>query len=232
MTQETENLIRGYYQEYKLDSRAQEYLRKYLRELGATTTIAQLLLARLDLNAGTMTTYAPREIDLERLHAFIDYGFMGQPLKQAGISLTKMKIAPVYDFWLIPMIRDFLAKREDHFCIFSEISARAGDRLVDRTLTNLAIYKQELYHFIDSTNVSKESIDQVFSWIDNLFIVGVLTSLPVGHHSLQHKETISLPILEQIVDRTEKIIVSAYDGEGNLVWHRVRTKLFMGERPS
>jgi hypothetical protein len=220
MTQETGDLIRGYYKEFTLDSRAHEYLKKYLRELVATTTIARLLLTQSDLDAGSITTYAHRELGLERLHAFTDYGFMGQPLKQVDISLAKMKIVPVYDFWLIPVIRDFLAKQENHLCVFAKISARAGDRLVDRTPTNLAIYREELYHFIGTANVSIERIDQIFSWIDSLFIVGVLTSLPVGQHSLYHKQTISLSILEQLVDRAEKLIISAYDGEGNLIWHR------------
>jgi len=80
----------------------------------------------------------------------------------------------------------------------------------------------EIYHLLIGAGHTNEKIKNTISWAESAIpLIGVLTSLPSEDHRFFTNSKLTSEIVEIIVERTEELVVGAYDGEGYLIWHRV-----------
>jgi len=187
--------------------------------------LSNLVARYVPVEIGKVETFTHRSIEKHKLIQF-ERGGIGQKLPENFNNFpkddSKWAIDPVINFFVAPIIQEFLAKKSENVCILEHIDARPSDTFMkkskDDPIFTLTDNDSDVYYFIDDKDTSivtiREAFDCVTSWSEIVF----LSSMTNGLSSLRKSQKIDLENLEKIAKRTEKIIISAYDGEGYLIW--------------
>jgi hypothetical protein len=126
---------------------------------------------------------------------------------------------PNLDALLVSRIATHLKSHHLAICMFENALAHANDPWLYQSKVHTLICGQDVYHFLtneDDPNLIQLTVKKARSIEPPL--VGVLSesssppSFPDGR--------IKLSDLRRIAERTEQLLVGAYDGEGFLVWHK------------
>jgi hypothetical protein len=208
--------------EYTLGPEAIDYISD---RLSYGHTLAKLLLDSIDLNAGKVVTYLPPGLTIDQLTDFRGPGVLPMPPESEWIHIThdddrKSILVPVpkENSDLLSIIQDFLSEGNDRICIFENFPARASDPWVARDQSKLLIFGDEVYHPLYEDRIERNDIEQAIIDAASFEVIGILSSLADLYTELKGKNKITYDQLKTLSERTEKIIVGAYDCEGYLIW--------------
>ncbi|MCJ7547301.1 MAG: hypothetical protein MUP30_10850, partial [Deltaproteobacteria bacterium] len=182
------------------------------------------LLKIFDFEKGRAITAFPLDIDPEEAKDFED-GILPEPPKSEWRRVVEpdgsqwiMIPKPNMDFWLASTIRMYLTIEDKRLCIFENALASPSDPWIPLKKSQIFTFKDEVYHFLLSSDVSGKKIEQTLRDAASHRFIGVMTSVPRKTSFPKNGHEISFEELKVFVERSEKIIVGAYDGEGYLIW--------------
>jgi hypothetical protein len=216
--------------EIRLGPEAIEYIKDRLAQ---GKTLASLLLERRDLDGGEVVTFLPSNADLERISNFSQGGVLPTPPPETHQHYTtpdgtKTVLVPVpgTSSHLVTTIQEFLKQGEGRICLFESAVARPTDGFLSspnaqdlRVLT----FEENVYYFLTEDDLDREKINKTVSYAISYLVIGVFAQLSKEDQFLPIEQQITrgeitLDDLKLLAERTEKIIVGAYDGEGYLIW--------------
>lgn len=215
------------YREIALGLEANAYMQKRMAD---GKTLAKYLLQRSDLSIGRVMTFVPPDVEVKKgeLINFEHGQLLPEPPPETHMrqleddgSITRIVPIPNTNALLTQMIQGFLMKRSGHICIMEEgVFERSSPCVASFTVPWLAS-DEKLYYILTCTN-SEDEIEQVIKKAHNFYpgLIGVMTSLPEGHHLALEAKKITPEELKLLAERAEKIILGAYDGEGYLIWSK------------
>jgi hypothetical protein len=217
------NKITDYYKEIQLGDEAYDYFVNEHLPFGIS--YSKYLIEEISKNKGRISTFLPAIIQddnltrfTESIKASIPESFYSE-LNSTGLKTPN--IDPIDEYWVLPLIRTFLQKDKQNLCIIEEHEIIKGDSSLEKSPSHWISYGDEIYYIISGINTSFDSILNVFGWVGSwTFICGLCRlpqkfGLPFSKHSLDEEE------IRSLAQNTEKIIISAYDQEGYLVWHKL-----------
>lgn len=182
-------------------------------ELGNGGVYAKRLL-RLPLDGGKVYSYLPVSVDPASIRNFAWSTYLDHGVKMLHEVYPK----------IVSQITSFLSNQENRYAIFSTY-ASVGDGFLDKdkTLARYVSYNSNVYFCISSKNHSKENIMYALKFAAGWPRIHGLTSLPSNVQPLQSRQALTKKQMNYLADRTDYIIIGAYDGEGYLVWGRDKT---------
>jgi hypothetical protein len=189
-------------------------------------TLAKFLLEQFDLNAGRITTFLPSNVSPQAAEDFMSGGkFPAEPpvvaITKEGERVTMQRI-PNCNEHLVRIIEAFISEREGRACVFEDALAAPGDPFLSRSVAQLLVYGNEVYHLLIGRDVRTRTMSQALSQAHSIPIfIGVLTSV-VDENNLVGPSPRSITAVElrAFAEGTERIIVGAYDGEGYVLWSK------------
>ncbi|MBI1923433.1 hypothetical protein HYR99_04195 [Candidatus Poribacteria bacterium] len=194
------------YREVSLPTEANKYIRECLED---GNSLAKHLLTQLERESGRVVTFLPHGVAPGTTQQF----------KSGGVTSAKES-----ESWLVTLIQASLSRGEGCLCFLENALARPSDPILSSSKTRILIFRDEIYHFLSERDVESEKIRQTIRRAESphLFI-GIVTSLPKERSFPYEARKVTITsdeLLRDLAERTEKIVVGAYDGEGYLVWNK------------
>ncbi len=220
------------YNEIKLDTEAIEYIKDRLAD---GKTLAKFLLEQRNLDSGEVITFLPPHANLERLKNFSG-GVLPTPPPETHHYYTtpdgtKSVMVPVPNTrpHLVTIIQEFLKQGDGHLCLFEHALASPADDFLsspDEQDLRVRTFEDDVYFLLIGNDLDREKIDKTIRYVTSYLIIGVLVcpleednflslDQKIAYGKITHDE------LKLLAQRTEKIIVGAYDGESYLIWSDV-----------
>ena len=215
------------FQEISLGHEAIEYIRKRLEQ--RWRTLCEYVLEKIELETGQVTTPIAEGGHIEEIYDFeggrvVPTAPESEWYRGTGPDGQKFIAIPkhVVDAHVVEAIRSFLGARKGGICILEDAMGRPGDRGLQLNKSYFVTFQNEVYHLLIGRELSDSEIVQSMSEAEHAYppLFGILTSLPDAGHTFFTTHKLTPDILRVMAERTEKIIVGAYDGEGYLIWHR------------
>ena len=202
------------FREISLGPEAIDYVRDRLE---SGNTLSTLLLKVHDLKVGRIVTKLPLVVDDEKAKDFET----GGKLPPIVGEFTSLEPVPNTDSVLLEEIRRFLTEADNNVCIFENASAKPGDPFLQSLQTRFSIFDNEIYHLLCPSDIDDDRILKTIGSARSWLFIGAMTSASDARGGLcSEKKELSESDLNLLAERTKKIIVGAYDGEGFLVWSR------------
>lgn len=190
------------YHEVYFTEEANRYLMEYLQYGHHLDT---QLLTQLDLKKGKVTAFLPADVDPE----------IAQRFSEGGIAR-----ATESESCLVAMIQKCLTNGEGRLCVFEDPLAHPEDPFPAECNARRLILGKEVYYYLTPKDLEHIQIRRTIREAEHPnFFLGVMTSIPPGNVFPQTVGIITTDEIHVLVERTEKIFVGAYDGEGYLIWH-------------
>lgn len=213
--------MRTQFKKFYLGAAGIKFVRQYLSN---GLTLAQLLLERLPLDRGTVTTYLPEEVTKEEAEEFESGGKIktDPSLRETRVSEDGRKwiFTPVQDnlALIMPHLLAYMFENHDRICIFENASGGAEDPCIVKIHSNIYLYHNEVYHFVNPANIDSSSIETAIRKARSYRLLGVGTSVNGEKYRDTQKRTVNIEELKMFAKNTEILVVRAYDGEGYLIW--------------
>lgn len=203
------------YKEVVVPSSAITYLINHHLFYGLT--LAKKLAVNPTLYEGVVTTFLP-PVNIDKLDLLNNYEFSIQQFFSERISIDVVKKE-----WLLPMILSHLKQNDSqrYLCVIEEHDEKRGSPNLATAPNKIILYGDEIYHVVFDQLASMENLSISFDWSTSWFFTVVLTSLD-NSCSLEEISEFAISEIELLASRVEKIIISAYDKESYLVWHKSR----------
>ncbi len=214
------------FREIELGAAGQSYLHKSLQH---GKHLAKNVLRDVQFAHGRVTTYLPENVTDESAKEF-ELGGKLPPIGErhdfdrAGRKWT-MEAKPNTDSWLVKDILEFTAENRSGICIFEDLQfSPSSPWLFSSKAKDLKWVSCEgqLFYLIPASERDEKVIKKTIraahaSW----YFLCVMASLP----TLPEKQwlvdrSISPAHLKSIAQAAERIVMSAYDGEGYVEWKR------------
>lgn len=198
---------------YSLDCEAVKYIENVLR---GGRTLSRYLLECLDLNKGKVVTFLPegiQDIDIKNFE-------VGGKLKVPTETIvhkpgTIAYPIPITDSFLAEIVQTSIFSRESGVCILEDATRSPRDMFKTSVDDQMLVLDDEVYYLLTKKNIDKEMITKTISVANSLWhFVCVMTSWP----NKPEKKNISNNDIKDLVKKTEKLAIGAYDGEGYLIW--------------
>jgi hypothetical protein len=107
----------------------------------------------------------------------------------------------------------------DHFSLLENSLAAPSDPWLERAKSRILVHGDEVYHLASHTEQTYEDVLNAVSEANNVTgLVGMVGRIPGGAASPSVAGSISSAALEIIGRSAECVFVSAYDGEGYVIW--------------
>ncbi len=212
-------------EERSLGPEALEYIRECLAE---GKTLARHLLERVDLESGTVTTFLPSDVSKEAASQFRTGGKLERDPETFVYrtapdgSRVRWEPVPNTDPWLVSIVQAFLRAAEGRVCILENALARPSDPGLSRFQSRLLAFEDEVYHVLLSRELEGTEIARAIGEARCAYppLIGVITFLAAEAGLPDEARDITSAQLRVLAERTQKIVVGAYDGEGYLIWSK------------
>ena len=193
-------------------------------------SLAHHVLKREDLADGKviacMHKRAPQEA-LYRFRAGVKLKAELSTIENLGEETQEWRSVPEEDtyFWLVRVVMEYLRGGPDRVCMFDSVITSRSEPWIAKLDSQPHTFQNQVYFALFHKDADSE--ERVASAIGNAnnawFFYGVMSSLPAGGDLDPAGAEITSDVLEILAQRTEKIVVSAYDGESYLIWSKPAT---------
>ncbi len=189
--------------------------RKYLsEELRNGNSYAQAIERVPLIGEGAVYTYLPvalgsavNELDDGILKRYDDLGMSGADLHHQIESFRST------------LFSRFLASRANGYIIFERIG-KPQSPTVRQDGTPYFVFNSDVYLFLTASSVSSAAIEACLRRTRRYPLIIGLTSCQEPSLEISSGEAIDLRTLELYAERTEILLVGAYDDEGYIIWNR------------
>lgn len=214
-------------EEITLGREALDYIGESLRD---GEELSLRLLKSVRLEAGSVVTYLPKGTAISSIRNFQSGGILG-PMTPVTVgtgdehhSQSRISTIPTADSALASLITGHLIAMPTSLCLFENRLAKPKDSWLRHSRMHNLTLGMTVCHYLSSqdsrdTELIRLTIKKSRSISPPL--LGVLTQLGDGA-VMGLVDDANGDVLKGIVDRTEKLIVGAYDGEGFIVWRLTR----------
>jgi hypothetical protein len=138
-------------------------------------------------------------------------------------SMIRMAPTPDTDPILAWIIREYLQANMGRVVVFEDAMATPSDPCM-RTVKKTAwrAFDNEVYYILRSRDSVDSKISQAIRDAKSAYpgLIGAMTAMPEIQSFAIARRKLTLDKLRDLGDRTERIIVGAYDGEGYLIWNK------------
>ena len=216
----------GKYKEIALtEPKAVAYIREHL---GYGHTLSSYFLEKVDLQTGYVTTGLPGNANLEKVYNFKYGGILptapeSEWRRVIGKDGRKFVMVPTPRFfsYTVEIISSFLKGGAGRICILENATNKPTDPVLQKYQSIIWTHQDEIYHILGREDYSNKEIEKIINEAEALWtFVGFMTYMPSKEFLISSRYEIPLEELKALAERTEKVIVGAYDGEGYLIWHR------------
>jgi hypothetical protein len=209
--------------ELTLGIEAVEYIKT---RLSNGKTLAHYLLKIQNIDSGSITTFLPSDVSMEQANKFQYGGVLPPTPKSKWRYFTAddgrkyvMAPTPREMRYLVKTIKDFLRIDESRLCIMEDALAKPNDPCVSRLKSRLLFFRDEVYYIVYHSDIKPSYIRNTIEEAESIpTFIGAFTSLPKEGNVFSDRQKISEDTLRVLAERTEKIFIGAYDGEGYLIW--------------
>jgi hypothetical protein len=216
---------------YKEFSLTGELINQYITKcLNMGNTLAGELLVKKNFNLCTKMTLLPSGFDPTNIKNY-SYGgiFPAGPASPEEIEKVRkrLNLGPSARIeavgsgpsraWLINKIAEYLGKDKNRLVIFEDACASPTDPWIQRTNTEIYIFKEEVYHglFSECAN-DKQYIEKTIKRAESAYLLIGVMSLLFDRKSMLTKQ-LNLDIIKNIAENTIAVILRAFDGEGYII---------------
>jgi hypothetical protein len=197
------------YRKVPLGHEAIQYIKDCLKD---GKTLSNLLLDICYLDNGQVFTYLPSYLEEKDIKQFKVGGKIQRDFLEEGNSET--------DLWLFSEIRSFLIVNNSKICVFEHALARPNDPWISLKKPHFFSYTNEVYIFLSSAEAESEKIEHAVRAAVAYLFIGVMTSMPYESCFLRSGKVVTYEELKALAEKTERIIVGAYDYEGYIIWSK------------
>lgn len=197
------------YRKVPLGHEAIQYIKDCLKD---GKTLSNLLLDICYLDNGQVFTYLPSYLEEKDIKQFKVGGKIQKGFLEEGNSET--------DLWLFSEIRSFLTVNNNKICIFEHALARPNDPWISLKKPLFFTYTDEVYIFLSSAVAESKKIEHAVRAAVAYLFIGVMTSVPYEPCFLRSGKVVTYEKLKALAEKTERIIVGAYDYEGYIIWSK------------
>lgn len=179
---------------------AVNYIATSLAEGG---TLSRLLVS-LPLSSGRITAYVPRTLSNDGIHNFTA-GWSPNP----GGVFDKVR----------NHISSYLRTKPSRGAVFEDINAPPPDQGTELPGAPYFAFDDEMYPFLTSARGGTKAVRRVMLETYSyrfLAVLGNFADAVVSHD----RQAVGGDFLRTLVDRTEQLVVGAYDSDGCLIWIR------------
>jgi hypothetical protein len=189
--------------------------------LSAGHTLAHYLLKIQNIDSGRVTTFLPSGVSMEQANKFEYGGIILRYLTTDDGRKYAMAPAPSATRYLVKTIKDFLSMDESRLCIMEDALAKPNDPCVSRLKSRLLFFRDDVYSIVYHSDIESSFIRNTIKEAKSIpTFIGAFTSLPSRDNTFSDRQKISEDTLRVLAERTERIFIGAYDGEGYLIWSR------------
>lgn len=219
--------MNGYHEIILDNSKTLPYLHKCL---SYGHTLSKVILDNIDIDSGLISTSLPYDTNEENIYNFKYGGIVPEKSPQTDSQNANTKEenqtswVPIRSITqpVVDIIRDFVNRDAERICIFEDALAKSTDSKMDEYKSLIRTYQHEVYHLVNIERADDQSIRETIDWAYSFWppMIRILTSLPEKIHNKLIELELTLDLLELVGQRVEMVIVSAYDGEGYLIWRK------------
>jgi hypothetical protein len=202
-----------------LDQRAYTYIRDQLTD---GDVLARHLVGIVN-DGGTVYALLPEGVSLESASSFVQGGKLPTPPSSEWRHGKNSIVVPVPNTneALAGKIESFLTGGEQRICVFENAVARTRFPYVAH-FTDILICADRVYHVIRGPSPTRSDVLSTIREAASLQgCLGAMTSLPDRlNWPKGSQQMVSEADLAELAQRSEKVIVGAYDGESYVIWER------------
>jgi|SRR5579862_5853824 len=197
---------------------AVEYLWEELRQ---GKTLASLVLRSVNFSKGTIESLVPDSYNPLEISQFDRGHIIGRGERQtfklgtiSGVATRKIGV-PEGLAGLICTLLD-----SESLCLVENHLARVGDSWLNHAKSRLATHGAEVYHFLTAADCDAAKVrDAILESSHPPLSWGALGRIPADHLTSGPKQiALTTDELKSFANTVRRVFVSAYDGEGYLVW--------------
>jgi len=192
---------------------ALEYLLQHLRGQ-CEGTFPRLLLSQPDFTHGELVTLMPDEVTEDRLM------FTYPAAYDRWIDIAQ----PRSPFTLFTRyLEEYLQQDARRLCLLVEVLYRAGSALLADEQKVSHTYEDEIYFLLTRDSLAIVNVEQLLHNIHaGWCALTVMTSVPGDPQSLIARTPLTHGDLQVLAEQVTAIAVSAFDGQGFIIWERRR----------
>jgi hypothetical protein len=201
---------------FKVDSFGRKYL---LGELRKGNSYAQALLETTRIQGGQIYTYLPSILQSAKakfqdgiLTLYDSVGMSGEDLYHQLQSACST------------MLYQYLSNNENGYVIFERIG-RPKSPIIQKERNPYFVFRDEVYLFHSHNSASLSTVEECMRKSRRYPLIMGLTSLTDPSIEVSPRETIDLRTLTMFAERTEMLVVGAYDDEGYILWSKLSANI-------
>jgi len=190
--------------EYKKLFLDQEAIRFFRERIKTGLPLATGVLSHHDLARGRLWTVVPEHVD----------HITRENLERGGVFQP-----PAPRDWLFDTIAKFLSAGPARLCVFEDAVGRSSDSGCILLRSRQVTYGEYVYFVLCAEDAHRARIELALREAASAWITyGFMTAAPPDWDP--NSGRFSRQDLEYLANKTEKIVVDAYDGEGWLIWEK------------
>jgi hypothetical protein len=189
--------------EVQLGAKALIYIKN---ELSNGNSMAQIITQYLPLEDGKITSFLPNDVigsEIDNYGESVAYDYHGMYRESHEV--------------IVDFIKAYLSGSNERIAI-TETLGQINDPFVKR-LHQYFHFATNVYLFLSSNDSDQSKIIDMVKCDRGYPFITILTSLGNKSDQLRSGEEIPKDYLEGFVNRTEQIIIGAFDQDGFLIWH-------------
>jgi hypothetical protein len=192
-------------------------------QLASGKTLSSFLLRAVQRQDGELSYLSPRPlspaeaVQFETGHTF-DYS-SPVAMKVGNISGIAYP-TPNTDQELGHFVQKVLSEA-DHIALLEHSLAAPSDPWLERAKSRVLVHEDEVYHLALCSEQTHDDIQNAIREANNVLrMVGMVGRIPGAVASLAPAKRLSLAQVEMIGINAECVFVSAFDGEGYVIWEK------------
>ena len=193
---------------------------KYSKEVMADgLTIFKQILEVIDINQGYIYTVLPDGVDINAIKDYDQGGFTDD------YTNRRERVRPIItvEEHVLESIQSFLsACNGNPTCVLEEAISHPDDPCMKRVIAPYALYQQEIYYYLTQRS-NLESIKEAIKEAHSAYppLLASMANLTDEDAAILESGQISLEFIKRFAEKTEHIIVGAFDLEGYLIWDKL-----------
>lgn len=212
---------------FELDQRANIYLQEITKSYSTVVHgeseypqfLLQKILQKIDLGNGKIITCLPKE---SKENDIYNFSHAQINIEKTGSLLSQGFVVEVEStrVWLINIFKEYLESTNNSAIIFAHIYSLPTDPYFQKTNVQILTTENEVYYFLTKEDTTFDRIREIILSSDGASppLVAFCATLPAN---LKRGGRLSPEVISEIADDTTSVVISAYDGDGYLVWRRV-----------
>lgn len=205
------------YRKISLGNEAKKYMTLHLKH---GHQLARLLAEKIIEEKGGIFTIVPNSLKIreEKLKNFNGMIFSEKP-REKGSYVVPVR-EDIHDLFEV-MVMEFLQNKADSFFVIEEPFLKASDDSFEEPQISLLVKDDEVYYLLKS-DITLQDLHTTLNFGFNFYpgLIGALGSFKTTKRKSGRRERLNTKKLFSMLKNVEKIVVSAYDGEGYLIWER------------